>query len=394
MDCGRFLRADNYTAAKDRLDYARVLIATTAMVVIKKVENLMVDGSLVVVQIVEEWGYELGDDACLLEDDNVSKVSPAAENAFHCDPDACNQVDMLIDQIAKAVSDETHAQDDDAQPVKISVGSQSDEVAGRPRERDLGQPTPVLEPVVSRQEVADVSRNRVAETAMPLISPGPGQLGGAGRAPASPQMMAKVGMTKAQCQRTKSCPPADRSGVSGPWSLEWLDAHKIGAAGVLFSSKRRPAHGSGVVGDPHKKAVRDQPKTKAGSFLQHSICSLKRIARLPIKDRREVLQILQKNARKRRPRGAASRSRETGSRASAEDGHSSSSVNNDWKHWVAMQGRDHVVEDDVMEVGNFVGATFKGVTSNMFSALSKPGTGKRDSMGVMQGEATLQEQPR
>jgi hypothetical protein len=59
-----------------------------------------------------------------------------------------------------------------------------------------------------------------------------------------------------------------------------------------------------------------------------------------------------------------------------------------------MQGRDHVVEDDVMEVGNFVGATFKGVTSNMFSALSKPGTGKRDSMGVMQGEATLQEQPR
>jgi hypothetical protein len=245
MDCGRFLRADNYTAAKDRLDYARVLIATTAMAVIKKVENLMVDGSLVVVQIVEEWGYELGDDACLLEDDNVSKVSPAAENAFHCDPDACNQVDMLIDQIAKAVSDETHAQDDDAQPVKISVGSQSDEVAGRPRERDLGKPTPVLEPVVSRQEVADVSRNRVAETAMPLISPGPGQLGGSGRAPASPQMMAKVGMTKAQCQRTKSCPPADRSGVSGPWSLEWLDAHKIGAAGVLF--RRRDGRRMGAV---------------------------------------------------------------------------------------------------------------------------------------------------
>jgi hypothetical protein len=117
MDCGRFLRSDSYTAAKDRLDYARVLIATTTMAVIKKVENLMVDGSLVVVQIVEEWGYELGDDACLLEDDTVSKASPAVEDVFHCDPEASNQVDMLIDQIAKRVSDETRAQDDDTQSV-------------------------------------------------------------------------------------------------------------------------------------------------------------------------------------------------------------------------------------------------------------------------------------
>jgi hypothetical protein len=155
-----------------------------------------------------------------------------------------------------------------------------------------------------------------------------------------------------------------------------LDAHKIGGAGVLFSSKRRPSHGGSVVGDQHKKAVRGQPKTKAGSFLQHSISSLKRIARLPINDRREVLQILQKNARKRRSRGAASRSRETGPRVSAEEGHSSSSVNNDWNNWVAMQDRDHAVEDDVMELGKFVGATFKADTTNMFSVLSKPGTGK------------------
>jgi hypothetical protein len=104
-----------------------------------------------------------------------------------------------------------------------------------------------------------------------------------------------------------------------------------------------------------------------GGFLRHSLFSLKRIARLPIQDRREVMQVLQKNARRRKPKGVASRSRVSGSRASAEDGHSSSSVNNDWKHWVVMQGHDHAVEDDVMEVGNFVGATFKGDTTNMFS---------------------------
>jgi hypothetical protein len=59
-----------------------------------------------------------------------------------------------------------------------------------------------------------------------------------------------------------------------------------------------------------------------------------------------------------------------------------------------MQGRDHAVEEDVMEVGDFVGAIFKSDTANMFSVLSKPGTRKRDSMGAMQGVATPQEQPR
>jgi hypothetical protein len=113
MDCGRFLRKDGYTAAKDRLDFARVLIATSAMAVIKKVDHLMVDGSLVGVQIIEEWGFELGDDACLLEDDCVSKTSHAAEDDYQCDPEASKQVDMLIDQFAKGVTGESYSQGDD-----------------------------------------------------------------------------------------------------------------------------------------------------------------------------------------------------------------------------------------------------------------------------------------
>jgi hypothetical protein len=75
LNCGSFLRPDSYTAAKERLDYARALIATSARAVVKKVEHLLVDGALVEVQIIEEWGYDLGDDACLLEDDTVSKAS-------------------------------------------------------------------------------------------------------------------------------------------------------------------------------------------------------------------------------------------------------------------------------------------------------------------------------
>jgi hypothetical protein len=59
-----------------------------------------------------------------------------------------------------------------------------------------------------------------------------------------------------------------------------------------------------------------------------------------------------------------------------------------------MQGRDQAVEDDVLEVGDFVGATFKGDNANMFSALSKLGTGKRDSMGGVLGVRTPPEQLR
>jgi hypothetical protein len=231
-------------------------------------------------------------------------------------------------------------------------GSRPIEAAGRPRD---GQFNTVLEPVESRPAALDASIDRVS----------------------------KASMTQTRRQRTTSCPPAGRSGLSGPWSLEWLEARKGQAPS-----------GGGVVGDPLKKVVRGQHKTKSGGFLQNSLPSLKRIARLPINDRREVLQILQKSARKRRLRGAVTRSRATGSRASAGDENSSSSVNNDWQHWVAMQGHGHTVEDDVVEVGNFVGATCKGDTTNMFSVLSKPGTDKRDSRGAVKGEPAPQEQPR
>jgi hypothetical protein len=57
-----------------------------------------------------------------------------------------------------------------------------------------------------------------------------------------------------------------------------------------------------------------------------------------------------------------------------------------------MQGQDHVVEDYVVEMGKFVGATFKGDNTNRFSVLSKTGIGRRDSMGAVQGVVTLQEQ--
>jgi hypothetical protein len=54
LDCGIFLRADSYTVEKDRFDFARVLIATSSLDVVKYVERLLVDDSVVDVQVIEE----------------------------------------------------------------------------------------------------------------------------------------------------------------------------------------------------------------------------------------------------------------------------------------------------------------------------------------------------
>jgi hypothetical protein len=54
FDCGRFLRADTCSVDKDRLDFARVLLATPDLGIINKVERVLVDGAPVEVKIVEE----------------------------------------------------------------------------------------------------------------------------------------------------------------------------------------------------------------------------------------------------------------------------------------------------------------------------------------------------
>ncbi|MCI15431.1 sulfate transporter, partial [Trifolium medium] len=106
FDCGRFLRADSCAMDKVRLDYARVLIATSSLEVIKKRKNLLVDGILVQIQIVEEWGYDLGDDACLEEVDGVEEDAVYDKDAEYDDLEASQQVDMLVDKIVRGMEED------------------------------------------------------------------------------------------------------------------------------------------------------------------------------------------------------------------------------------------------------------------------------------------------
>ncbi|GAU28451.1 hypothetical protein TSUD_55020 [Trifolium subterraneum] len=109
-------------------------------------------------------------------------------------------------------------------------------------------------------------------------------------------------------RRTKSCPPcANRSIVSGPCSLEWLHDHNHGDAGIVFSSKKKKkkiVERSGLGQDEGQHV--GLKRSKNVGMLRHY--NLKKVARLPCKDRSEVLKILAKSVHRRGGKTSVNRS--------------------------------------------------------------------------------------
>ncbi|XP_045798023.1 uncharacterized protein LOC123892263 [Trifolium pratense] len=103
LDCGSFLRADSFSVDRGRLDFARVLIATSDLDIIKIVETVMVDGLTVDINIVEEWGYAMGEDTCLFVDDSESEASHFDFEEGHIDLEERRNVDAVIESIAEGL---------------------------------------------------------------------------------------------------------------------------------------------------------------------------------------------------------------------------------------------------------------------------------------------------
>ncbi|MCI00512.1 DUF4283 domain protein, partial [Trifolium medium] len=171
-------------------------------------------------------------------------------------------------------------------------------------------------------------------------------------------------------KRTKSCPPgANRSVVSGPWSLEWLHDHNHGDAGVTFSTNKKKKAVARQGTGQDKVVALGHNKSKTKGMLRHS--NLKTVARLPSKDRREVLKILKKKVRRRSGRTSSNRSCAVKQISTSREDSSSASVNNDWKHWIVMHGNEQLDVDDVWGIGKAIGVKFNNDNVNMFSALAR-----------------------
>jgi hypothetical protein len=101
-------------------------------------------------------------------------------------------------------------------------------------------------------------------------------------------------------KRTGSCPPkAGRSSVSRSWSMEWLRNQVHVDADIVSSSRKK---GKQVVlskeGQP-LDAVTDSRRKKVGGMLCRTVHSLKKVVRLPSKDRSAMLHDLKRRVRKR-----------------------------------------------------------------------------------------------
>ena len=112
-------------------------------------------------------------------------------------------------------------------------------------------------------------------------------------------------------------------------------------------------------------------KRKNGVVLNPSVGFIKRIARLSLKDRKEILKVLKKQECKRSMLSKASKA--LGNSLSISSNTSNSSVNKDWENWVLLHKKKEVAAEDVREIGRSLGVKFNGDINNRFNLLTREG---------------------
>jgi len=102
QDVGCLLRVDDCTVDRDRFDYARVLLSTTSLDIIHSGAQVLIDGVLFDLQIIEEWGYSLGEDAFLLDDEESQDDASSGTSEEHVDVLGREDVDELLQHISES----------------------------------------------------------------------------------------------------------------------------------------------------------------------------------------------------------------------------------------------------------------------------------------------------
>ena len=104
FDFGHMMKVDSCTVDRDQLDYARVLLATTSLKFFNDSINILVDDMLVNIKIVEEWGFAIGEDVCLFENENESESR--YEGSEKGDDHANCLVDKDIDNVVNDLAED------------------------------------------------------------------------------------------------------------------------------------------------------------------------------------------------------------------------------------------------------------------------------------------------
>ena len=98
---------------------------------------------------------------------------------------------------------------------------------------------------------------------------------------------------------------------------------------------------------------------------------MKKIARMPVCERKQILDFLRKQKRKRKEGAVKHQTKATNVSTSNSSNKSSSSVNNDWENWVLLHGKKEELAADVRDLGKVVGVKFQCDSSNSFNLLTR-----------------------
>jgi hypothetical protein len=382
VDCGRFLWSDSCSVDKDRFDYARVLIATSSLDVVNCVEKLVVDGVIVEIKIIEEWGFNMGKDACLFDHDDGTQPSQSDHGDIDGDADPyCVNADCLVDKIVNdLVDDVKEAQQETEEGGKNLVENKNDKVVQQNciTEEVCQHKELTSELVVEQSDVGSVKCFTCSDFCceQPLANADARAADEDSHVSVSDVSLKPSRKSIRRRNHTSSCPArAVCSLKSGPWSLEWLSDQHHGDAGVISSSRKKSKKVMRP-GDPcNQVGFVDKKRKKVDGVLRHFVHSLKKVARLPCKDRSNVLKILKKKVRKRQGSNRLKKAVDVVSHRNSNSSCSIGSENNDWSHRVVVHGNEKVAVEEVWGIGKVIGVNFNGDTHNMFEVLARKGKG-------------------
>jgi len=339
--CGRLLKIDPCTTNLERLDFARILVSTECLDTINVVENIFIDDKHFSIKIVEEIEAVFARDVCFEEEVSDS----ASEFSEHLDELNIDEsiVDALVQDL-KELSEHSVAKQTTTHSAALS-DTQNNHVSSS---FDIQQKPGLLptDPVLS----------------FPLK--------GQSSSPCAHSNDIRNGAAiKMKSTKAASCSNSRKSSsISGPWSFEWIKDHPLGDVGVVFSHKRKEK----VTQQRHK--VTHYP----------SLISLRRIARMPLKDRQNLIRMLKKTKKK-----STAPSCSIGSKIKeCLDANSSSTTSGeDWKNWISLHDKSNSCGKDIVDIGKVINLQFKGDCSNMFQVLSRPNKLERK---IMKGDVGVE----
>jgi len=108
-----------------------------------------------------------------------------------------------------------------------------------------------------------------------------------------------------------------------------------------------------------------------------SLINLRRIARIPLKGRQNLIHMLKKLNKKS---AAPSCSFGSKNKECLDAKSSSTSSREDWKNWISLHDKSHGGGKDIVDIGKAINLQFKGDCSSMFQVLSRPNKLERKTM--------------